>query len=152
MCRKPVLRSDDSIKRIFGEHVAKEQETKMEFPTTFLTQFLILTKRMFIQNKRNAVSVNVRSERAPCFFSDRCSWHSKWLTSTYHKLYTSFIQYSGEHSHELSLRPLISFNHKFSESNDILESLYQLCQISLVNCASVLAIHLSSNISSNTSL
>lgn len=76
------MRSDDSIKRIFGEHVAKEQETKMEFPTTFLTQFLILTKRMFIQNKRNAVSVNVRSERAPCFFSDRCSWHSKWLTST----------------------------------------------------------------------
>ncbi|KAI8422709.1 hypothetical protein MSG28_006475 [Choristoneura fumiferana] len=52
---KPVLHSDDSIKRIFGEHVAKEQETKMEFPTTFLTQFLILTKRMFVQNKRNAV-------------------------------------------------------------------------------------------------
>ncbi|XP_073949751.1 ATP-binding cassette subfamily G member 4-like [Choristoneura fumiferana] len=55
--RKPVLHSDDSIKRIFGEHVAKEQETKMEFPTTFLTQFLILTKRMFVQNKRNATGL-----------------------------------------------------------------------------------------------
>ncbi|XP_049868321.1 ATP-binding cassette subfamily G member 4-like [Pectinophora gossypiella] len=55
--RKPVLHSDDSIQRIFGEHVAKEQLQKMEFPTTFLTQFLILTKRMFIQNKRNATSL-----------------------------------------------------------------------------------------------
>lgn len=54
--RKPVLHSDESIQRIFGEHVAKEQLQKMEFPTTFLTQFLVLSRRMFVQTKRNAVS------------------------------------------------------------------------------------------------
>ncbi|KAJ2950237.1 hypothetical protein O0L34_g11599 [Tuta absoluta] len=55
--RKPVLHSDDSIQRIFVEHVAKEQLQKMEFPTTFFMQFAILTKRMFLQNKRNLVTI-----------------------------------------------------------------------------------------------
>ncbi|XP_026752084.1 ATP-binding cassette subfamily G member 4-like [Galleria mellonella] len=55
--KKPVLHSDESIQRIFVEHVAKEQMQKMEFPTTFLNQFLILTKRMFIQTKRNSVTL-----------------------------------------------------------------------------------------------
>ncbi|XP_013185297.1 ATP-binding cassette subfamily G member 4 [Amyelois transitella] len=55
--RKPVLHSDESIQRIFVEHVAKEQMQKMEFPTTFLTQFLILSKRMFIQTKRNSLTL-----------------------------------------------------------------------------------------------
>ncbi|KAI5642773.1 ABC-2 type transporter domain-containing protein [Phthorimaea operculella] len=58
--RKPVLHSDDSIQRIFVEHVAKEQLQKMEFPTTFFTQFAILTKRMFLQNKRNLVSLYIQ--------------------------------------------------------------------------------------------
>ncbi|CAG9785746.1 unnamed protein product [Diatraea saccharalis] len=53
--RKPVLHSDESIQRIFVEHVAKEQMQKMEFPTTFLTQFLILSKRMFLQTSRNSL-------------------------------------------------------------------------------------------------
>ncbi|XP_059055461.1 ATP-binding cassette subfamily G member 4-like isoform X1 [Achroia grisella] len=55
--KKPVLHSDESIQRIFVEHVAKEQMQKMEFPTTFLTQFFILTKRMFVQTKRNSISL-----------------------------------------------------------------------------------------------
>ncbi|KAG6460911.1 hypothetical protein O3G_MSEX012299 [Manduca sexta] len=55
--RKPVLHSDESIQRIFGEHVAKEQTQKMEFPTTFITQFSILSKRMFVQTKRNSISL-----------------------------------------------------------------------------------------------
>ncbi|XP_068632466.1 ATP-binding cassette sub-family G member 1-like isoform X2 [Battus philenor] len=55
--RKPVLHSDESIQRIFVEHVAKEQMQKVEFPTTFLTQFLILTKRMFLQSRRNSMSL-----------------------------------------------------------------------------------------------
>ncbi|CAH0714590.1 unnamed protein product, partial [Brenthis ino] len=55
--RKPVLHSDDSIQRIFVEHVAKEQLQKMEFPTTFLTQFIILIKRMFLQMRRNKLSL-----------------------------------------------------------------------------------------------
>ncbi|XP_013136906.1 PREDICTED: ATP-binding cassette sub-family G member 1-like isoform X1 [Papilio polytes] len=55
--RKPVLHSDESIQRIFVEHIAKEQMQKMEFPTTFLTQFLILTKRMFIQSRRNSITL-----------------------------------------------------------------------------------------------
>ncbi|KAJ0175781.1 hypothetical protein K1T71_008940 [Dendrolimus kikuchii] len=55
--RKPVLHSDDSIQRIYIEHVTKEQTQKMEFPTTFLTQFCILTKRMFVQNKRNVINL-----------------------------------------------------------------------------------------------
>ncbi|CAG4983640.1 unnamed protein product [Parnassius apollo] len=55
--RKPVLHSDESIQRIFVEHVAKEQLQKMEFPTTFLTQFIILTKRMFMQSRRNSVTL-----------------------------------------------------------------------------------------------
>ncbi|XP_063618823.1 ATP-binding cassette subfamily G member 4-like [Cydia splendana] len=55
--RRPVLHSDESIQRIFVEHVAKELEQKMEFPTTFLMQFFILTKRMFVQNKRNATGL-----------------------------------------------------------------------------------------------
>ncbi|XP_072938739.1 ATP-binding cassette subfamily G member 4-like [Epargyreus clarus] len=55
--RKPVLHSDDSIQRIFVEHVAKEQTQNMEFPTTFSTQFKILTKRMFMQNRRNIISL-----------------------------------------------------------------------------------------------
>ncbi|CAH2076869.1 unnamed protein product, partial [Iphiclides podalirius] len=55
--RKPVLHSDDSIQRIFVEHVAKEQMQKMEFPTTFLTQFMILTKRMFMQSTRDSVTL-----------------------------------------------------------------------------------------------
>ncbi|XP_028164905.1 ATP-binding cassette subfamily G member 4-like [Ostrinia nubilalis] len=55
--RKPVLHSDESIQRIFVEHVAKEQTQKMEFATTFLTQFLILSKRMFVQNTRNSLTL-----------------------------------------------------------------------------------------------
>ncbi|KAL4713602.1 hypothetical protein ACJJTC_016685 [Scirpophaga incertulas] len=55
--RKPVLHSDESIQRIFVEHVAKEQTQKMEFATTFFTQFIILSKRMFLQNKRNSMSL-----------------------------------------------------------------------------------------------
>ncbi|KPJ06939.1 ATP-binding cassette sub-family G member 4 [Papilio machaon] len=55
--RKPVLHSDESIQRIFVEHIAKEQLQKMEFPTTFLTQFFILTKRMFIQSRRNSITL-----------------------------------------------------------------------------------------------
>ncbi|XP_026314727.1 ATP-binding cassette sub-family G member 1-like isoform X2 [Hyposmocoma kahamanoa] len=55
--RKPVLRSDESIQRIFVEHVAKENLQKLEFPTTFLTQFIILSKRMFVQNKRNELAL-----------------------------------------------------------------------------------------------
>ncbi|XP_034826923.1 ATP-binding cassette sub-family G member 1-like [Maniola hyperantus] len=55
--RKPVLHSDESIQRIFVEHVAKEQMQKMEFPTTFLTQFLILIRRMFTQTIRNSLSL-----------------------------------------------------------------------------------------------
>ncbi|CAG9119702.1 unnamed protein product [Plutella xylostella] len=53
--RRPVLHSDESIQRIFTEHVAKEQFLKMEFPTTFLTQFSILSKRMFVQTTRNSI-------------------------------------------------------------------------------------------------
>lgn len=55
--KKPILHSDESIQRIFVEHIAKEQMQKMEFPTTFFTQFYILTKRMFIQNKRNLTTL-----------------------------------------------------------------------------------------------
>ncbi|KAH9644130.1 hypothetical protein HF086_015460 [Spodoptera exigua] len=55
--RKPVLHSEESIQRIFTEHVAKDQLSKVEFPTSFWTQFLILSKRMFIQNSRNTTSM-----------------------------------------------------------------------------------------------
>ncbi|XP_075974665.1 ATP-binding cassette sub-family G member 1-like isoform X2 [Anticarsia gemmatalis] len=55
--KRPILHSDESVQRIFVEHVAKEQTTKMEFPTTFWTQFMIISKRMFIQNRRNMVSI-----------------------------------------------------------------------------------------------
>ncbi|XP_063893601.1 ATP-binding cassette subfamily G member 4 [Helicoverpa armigera] len=54
--RKPVLHSDESIQRIFTEHVAKDQSYKVEFPTTFWTQFTILSNRMFMQNLRNTSS------------------------------------------------------------------------------------------------
>lgn len=57
-----MLHSDESIQRIFGEHVAKDQLQKMEFPTTFLTQFLVLSRRMFVQTKRNLVSLLHRAE------------------------------------------------------------------------------------------
>ncbi|XP_038214708.1 ATP-binding cassette sub-family G member 1-like [Zerene cesonia] len=55
--RKPVLHSDESVQRIFVEHVAKEQLQRMEFPTTFLTQFWILLKRMSLQSRRNSISL-----------------------------------------------------------------------------------------------
>ncbi|XP_023936206.1 ATP-binding cassette sub-family G member 1-like [Bicyclus anynana] len=55
--RRPVLHSDESIQRIFVELVAKEQMQKMEFPTSFMTQFTILIKRMFTQNIRNSLSL-----------------------------------------------------------------------------------------------
>ncbi|CAH2108526.1 unnamed protein product [Euphydryas editha] len=55
--RKPVLHSDESIQRIFVEHVAKEQMQTMEFPTTFLTQFSILLLRMLKQTRRNSLSL-----------------------------------------------------------------------------------------------
>ncbi|OWR46507.1 hypothetical protein KGM_200492B, partial [Danaus plexippus plexippus] len=55
--RKPELRSYESIQRIFTEHVAKEQLQKMNFPTSFTTQFLILVKRMFLQMSRNSLSL-----------------------------------------------------------------------------------------------
>ncbi|KAJ8721314.1 hypothetical protein PYW07_002089 [Mythimna separata] len=54
--RKPTLHSDDSIQRIFTEHVAKDQSYKVEFPTSFWSQFMILSSRMFIQNRRNMTS------------------------------------------------------------------------------------------------
>ncbi|XP_047513165.1 ATP-binding cassette sub-family G member 1-like [Pieris napi] len=55
--RKPVLHSDDSIQRIFVEHVAKEQLLRMEFATTFLSQFWILLKRMMLQTRRNSTAL-----------------------------------------------------------------------------------------------
>lgn len=55
--RKPVLHSDDSIQRIFVEHVAREHLQKVDFPTTFLTQFLILSNRMFLQTRRNSLNL-----------------------------------------------------------------------------------------------
>ncbi|XP_046962539.1 ATP-binding cassette sub-family G member 1-like [Vanessa cardui] len=55
--RTPVLHSDESIQRIFVEHVAKEQMQKMEFPTTFMTQFSILIYRMFKQSSRNSLNL-----------------------------------------------------------------------------------------------
>ncbi|XP_050561861.1 ATP-binding cassette subfamily G member 4-like [Spodoptera frugiperda] len=55
--RKPVLHSEESIQRIFTEHVAKDQLSKVEFPTSFWAQFLILSRRMFIQNRRNSASL-----------------------------------------------------------------------------------------------
>ncbi|XP_026732372.1 ATP-binding cassette sub-family G member 4-like [Trichoplusia ni] len=54
--RTPVLHSDESVQRIFSEHVTKDQSYKVEFPTSFWTQFIILTSRMLVQNKRNTIS------------------------------------------------------------------------------------------------
>lgn len=55
--KKPKLHSDESIQRMYVEHVTKENMTKMEFPNSFWVQFLIISKRMFIQAGRNKTSL-----------------------------------------------------------------------------------------------
>ncbi|CAB3255750.1 unnamed protein product [Arctia plantaginis] len=54
--KKPILHSDESVQRIFVEHMSKEK-IKMEYATSFWTQFCILSKRMFVQTTRNTTAL-----------------------------------------------------------------------------------------------